>query len=72
MENIIEALRVLYHDTDNSRKKLANKWLEEWRESYEAWGTSEALLHEENVPEEAKLFCAQTIKIKVDLLKCNY
>lgn len=64
-EGLLRALNVLYHHPDSKLKDEANKWLEKWQHSTEAWQVSDALLHNPSADQQAQLFCSQTLKIKV-------
>ncbi|GMH40699.1 hypothetical protein BSKO_08603 [Bryopsis sp. KO-2023] len=64
-EALLQALNALYHHPDSQVKESADKWLERWRESTEAWQISDSLLHSPNTDKQTRLFCAQTLKTKV-------
>ena len=65
MEQLYEALRVMYTDDDPNRKHEADKWLREYRFTEEAWLAADQLLQLESSPEYALFFAAQTLHTKI-------
>jgi transportin-3 len=59
------ALHALYHNTDRAVKADADKWLEQWQQSPEAWSVADTILHDPTSNMEALYFCAQTLRTKV-------
>lgn len=45
----------------------ANKWLEQFQQSAEAWQVTNDILHNASAGMEAHYFCAQTLRTKVGL-----
>ncbi len=68
-QQLLQAIAALYHHPDDGVKKQADQWLEAWQQSVEAWSISDAVLHDGQSSEEAKYFCATTLRYKV-LLYC--
>jgi hypothetical protein len=58
------ALQALYHHADASLKEQANKWLEQWQQSQEAWQGAVAVLQAPEAGLEAQYFAAQTLRTK--------
>ena len=63
-DQLQQALQALYHG-DPSVKEQANKWLEQFQQSTEAWQVTNDLLHNQGAGLEAHYFCAQTLRTKV-------
>ncbi|EFJ48285.1 hypothetical protein VOLCADRAFT_48218, partial [Volvox carteri f. nagariensis] len=59
------ALNALYHHDDPKVKDEADRWLEQWQQSLEAWSVADGVLHDPNSSMEAQYFCAQTLRTKV-------
>ena len=59
-----QALQALYHG-DPAVKDQANKWLEQFQQSTEAWQVTNDVLHDAGAGMEAHYFCAQTLRTKV-------
>uniref|UniRef100_A0A7S0WIF6 Importin N-terminal domain-containing protein n=1 Tax=Chlamydomonas leiostraca TaxID=1034604 RepID=A0A7S0WIF6_9CHLO len=64
-QQLMAALHALYHNEDPAVKEQANKWLEGWQGTVEAWSVSDAVLHDPGSNMEAQYFCAQTLRTKV-------
>ena len=64
-QQLLAALHALYHHEDPTVKDQANKWLEQWQQTTEAWSVSDAVLHDPASNMEAQYFCAQTLRTKV-------
>lgn len=62
---LLEALNALYHHADPAVKDQANKWLEQWQQSPDAWQVCNDVLHSRDLGLEAHYFCAQTLRTKV-------
>jgi len=64
-ETLLQALQALYHPQVQSEvRQQANKWLEDFQQSTEAWQIADSLLHDPSAKYEAHLFCSQTIRTK--------
>ncbi|PSC72289.1 transportin-3 isoform X1 [Micractinium conductrix] len=61
---LLQALQALYHG-DPAVKDQANKWLEAFQQSTEAWQVTNDILHNETAGMEAHYFAAQTLRTKV-------
>eukprot|EP00898_Chlorokybus_atmophyticus_P004078 jgi/Chlat1/4671/Chrsp3S05637 len=62
---LLQALQALYHHPDEGVKKAADRWLEEFQHSVEAWQVTDGLLHDDSIAMEVQYFCAQTLCTKV-------
>ncbi|KAJ2160910.1 Nuclear import receptor [Coemansia sp. RSA 552] len=62
---VISALNALYQGTNLEERERANKWLEEFQKTPQAWTTSDAILGTADLGLEPKLFAAQTLRNKV-------
>lgn len=62
---LLNALNALYHHNDPKVKDEADRWLEQWQQSVEAWSVADGVLHDPNSNLEAQYFCAQTLRTKV-------
>jgi transportin-3 len=58
-------LNALYHQDGTAIKEQASRYLEQWQQSVDAWGISDAVLHDPSSGMEAQYFCAQTLRTKV-------
>ena len=63
-QTLINALQALYHG-EPSIKEQADKWLEQFQQSTDAWQVCNDVLHNREVGLEAHYFCAQTLRTKV-------
>mgnify|MGYP002715243914 CR=1 FL=1 len=64
-QGVLHALQTLYHDPDNTAKGHANKALQDFQQTPDAWQTANALLLAQNLPLESRLFAAQTFRSKI-------
>lgn len=64
-EQLIAAIAALYHNPDPKVKEEANRWLEQWQQTVEAWQIADAVLHAAAASMEARYFAAQTLRTKV-------
>ncbi|KAG2500508.1 hypothetical protein HYH03_001285 [Edaphochlamys debaryana] len=64
-QQLLQALNALYHHEDPKVKDEADRWLEQWQQSVEAWSVADAVLHDPASSMEAQYFCAQTLRTKV-------
>jgi hypothetical protein len=62
---LLSALGALYHHDDPKVKDEADRWLEAWQQSTEAWSVADGVLHDAGSSMEAQYFCAQTLRTKV-------
>ncbi|GLC47401.1 hypothetical protein PLESTB_001959900 [Pleodorina starrii] len=62
---LLAALNALYHHDDAKVKDEADRWLEQWQQSVEAWSVADGVLHDPSSSMEAQYFCAQTLRTKV-------
>ncbi|KAK4051285.1 Nuclear import receptor [Microbotryomycetes sp. JL221] len=65
LEQVVQALNVLYHGQDNQAREQANEWLRQFQKSQEAWATAQLILFAPDAPTEPKLFAAQTFRQKI-------
>ncbi|KAI7846036.1 hypothetical protein COHA_000403 [Chlorella ohadii] len=63
-QQLLQALQALYHGAPDV-KEQANKWLEQFQGSAEAWQVTNDILHNAGAGMEAHYFCAQTLRTKV-------
>jgi transportin-3 len=59
------ALQTLYHHSDPSTKEQANRWLEAWQQSTEAWQGCHDVLQSATAGLEAQYFAASTLRNKI-------
>ncbi len=64
-QQLFAALQALYHQDGAEIKEQANRYLEQWQSTTEAWSVSDAVLHDPNSSMESQYFCAQTLRTKV-------
>ncbi|CAM6084292.1 unnamed protein product [Calypogeia fissa] len=62
---LLEAVQALYHHPDPETRKSANRWLEDFQYTMDAWQVSDSVLHDPSSTIEALYFCAQTLRTKV-------
>lgn len=60
---LAQALQALYHGSP-AVKEEANRWLEGFQQSTEAWQVTNDVLHDGGAGMEAHYFCAQTLRTK--------
>ncbi|KAI9011165.1 armadillo-type protein [Gaertneriomyces semiglobifer] len=67
-DQVLQVLQVLYAGTatDNAGRKEADTWLNDFQKTPNAWAISDQLLRTETLPQEARLFAAQTLRQKVE------
>jgi transportin-3 len=74
LEKVVEAVRVLNHDTLSCNRVAANQWLVQFQHSHAAWEVATALLTTSSLPFppgytlEAHFFAAQILRRKVFLI----
>eukprot|EP00850_Spirogloea_muscicola_P000526 SM000002S05606 [mRNA] locus=s2:1152982:1161233:- [translate_table: standard] len=62
---LLQALQALYHHPDPEVRSAANRWLEDFQQTVEAWQVSDSLLHSPTSSLEVQYFCAQTLRTKI-------
>ncbi|KAI2788206.1 hypothetical protein POX_e06219 [Penicillium oxalicum] len=62
---VLAAVATMQGNVPRSEKAQAHEFLEKFQKSVEAWTTTHALLQSPDVPVEAKLFAATTLKGKI-------
>ncbi|KAI3833657.1 hypothetical protein MKX03_022435 [Papaver bracteatum] len=60
-----EALNALYHHPDDSVRMQADRWLQDFQRTIDAWQVADNLLHDASSNQETLIFCAQTLRSKV-------
>ncbi|XP_002283854.2 transportin MOS14 isoform X1 [Vitis vinifera] len=60
-----EALNALYHHPDDSVRMQADRWLQDFQRTIDAWQVSDNLLHDATSNLETLIFCSQTLRSKV-------
>ncbi|KAK3031757.1 hypothetical protein RJ639_036637 [Escallonia herrerae] len=60
-----QALNVLYHHTDDAVRLEADRWLQEFQGTLDAWQVCDNLLHDASSNPETLIFCSQTLRSKV-------
>jgi hypothetical protein len=63
-DQVLAAVSALFHGDDPAVKAQADRWLEHWQQTSEAWSVADAILHNPSSSMEAQHFCAQTLKTK--------
>eukprot|EP00878_Enallax_costatus_P020398 GHUV01021558.1.p1 GENE.GHUV01021558.1~~GHUV01021558.1.p1 ORF type:complete len:515 (+),score=87.61 GHUV01021558.1:142-1545(+) len=64
-EQVVAAINALYRSDDSKVRHEADRWLDGWQSSSEAWSVANAILHNPSSDPEYTYFCAQTLKTKV-------
>lgn len=65
VQQVVAAINALYTSDDSRVRQEADRWLERWQSSSEAWSVANSILHDPNSQPEYTYFCAQTLKTKV-------
>lgn len=60
-----EALNALYHHPDDSVRMQADRWLQDFQRTIDAWQVADNLLHDASSNLETLIFCSQTLRGKV-------
>ncbi|XP_074589780.1 transportin MOS14 [Curcuma longa] len=60
-----EALNALYHHPDDGVRARADRWLQDFQRTIDAWQVSDSLLHDSSSNIETLVFCSQTLRSKV-------
>lgn len=71
LQTVLQALESLYKNPDKAAKDQANRWLQDFQQTPDAWVTANSLLLDQNLPVEPRLFAAQTFRSKVGTLACH-
>ena len=62
-ETLTQALHALYHNPDPAVKEQANRWIQEFQTTPDAWNVTDAALHNAASAFEVQVFCAQVCSI---------
>ncbi|KAG9439130.1 hypothetical protein H6P81_019295 [Aristolochia fimbriata] len=66
LQNTVKAaLNALYHHPDDSVRMQADRWLQDFQRTLDAWQVSDNLLHDSSSNLETLIFCSQTLRSKV-------
>ncbi|KAL2462914.1 ARM repeat superfamily protein [Forsythia ovata] len=60
-----EALSALYHHPDDAVRMQADRWLQDFQRTIDAWQVADNLLHDPSSNQETLIFCSQTLRSKV-------
>ncbi|XP_047316788.1 transportin MOS14 [Impatiens glandulifera] len=60
-----QALNALYHHPDDAVHIEADRWLQEFQRTLDAWQVADNLLHDVSSNQETLIFCSQTLRSKV-------
>ncbi|XP_041999458.1 transportin MOS14-like isoform X1 [Salvia splendens] len=60
-----EALNALYHHPDDAVRMQADRWLQDFQRTIDAWQVADNLLHDTSSNIETSIFCSQTLRSKV-------
>lgn len=60
-----EALNALYHHPDDAVRMQADRWLQDFQHTIDAWQVADNLLHDSTSNLETSIFCSQTLRSKV-------
>ncbi|GAV74387.1 Xpo1 domain-containing protein [Cephalotus follicularis] len=60
-----EALNALYHHPDDAVRLQADRWLQDFQRTLDAWQVADNLLHDATSNLETLIFCSQTLRSKV-------
>ncbi|KAJ4972453.1 hypothetical protein NE237_005627 [Protea cynaroides] len=64
-ETVKKALHALYHHPDDAIRMQADRWLQNFQRTFDAWQVADDLLHDPNSNLETLIFCSQTLRSKV-------
>ncbi|XP_016651089.1 PREDICTED: uncharacterized protein C11G11.07-like [Prunus mume] len=59
-----EALNALYHHPDDGVRLQADRWLQDFQRTLDAWQVADNLLHDATSNLETLIFCSQTLRSK--------
>ncbi|GLT66515.1 hypothetical protein SLA2020_388750 [Shorea laevis] len=60
-----DALNALYHHPDDAVRMQADRWLQDFQRTLDAWQVADNLLHDATSNLETLIFCSQTLRSKV-------
>uniref|UniRef100_A0A2P2MLS6 Transportin-3-like n=1 Tax=Rhizophora mucronata TaxID=61149 RepID=A0A2P2MLS6_RHIMU len=63
--SVKEALSALYHHPDDAVRMEADRWLQGFQRTLDAWQVADNLLHDPSSNLETLIFCSQTLRSKV-------
>ncbi|KAJ7956308.1 putative Transportin [Quillaja saponaria] len=64
-DTVKEALNALYHHPDDTVRMQADRWLQDFQRTLDAWQVADNLLHDAASNLETLIFCSQTLRSKV-------
>ncbi|KAJ7945933.1 putative Transportin [Quillaja saponaria] len=64
-DTVKEALNALYHHPDDTVRMQADRWLQDFQRTLDAWQVADNLLHDATSNLETLIFCSQTLRSKV-------
>ncbi|KAK6920787.1 Exportin-1/Importin-beta-like [Dillenia turbinata] len=64
-DTVKEALNALYHHEDDAVRIQADRWLQDFQRTIDAWQVADNLLHDAGSNLETLIFCSQTLRSKV-------
>ncbi|KAF5734726.1 ARM repeat superfamily protein isoform 2 [Tripterygium wilfordii] len=66
LQNTVKnALNALYHHPDDTIRMQADRWLQDFQRTLDAWQVADNLLHDSSSNLETLIFCSQTLRSKV-------
>jgi len=63
---LLQALQALYQSQNKEIRDRANAWLEQFQQTVEAWSICDSILHDSASSQEARYFCSQTLRTKIE------
>ncbi|KAF4349554.1 hypothetical protein F8388_012242 [Cannabis sativa] len=63
--SVKQALNALYHHPDAAVRMEADRWLQDFQRTLDAWQVADNLLHDASSNLETLIFCSQTLRSKV-------
>ncbi|KAJ8753575.1 hypothetical protein K2173_022816 [Erythroxylum novogranatense] len=63
--SVKDALNALYHHPDDAVRMEADRWLQGFQRTLDAWQVADNLLHDASSNLETLIFCSQTLRSKV-------
>ncbi|XVF54218.1 hypothetical protein PTKIN_Ptkin05aG0162800 [Pterospermum kingtungense] len=64
-DTVKDALTALYHHPDDAVRMQADRWLQDFQRTIDAWQVADNLLHDATSNLETLIFCSQTLRSKV-------
>ncbi|XP_044477067.1 transportin MOS14-like [Mangifera indica] len=64
-QTVKEALNALYHHPDDTVRMKADRWLQDFQGTLDAWQVADNLLHDATSNLETLIFCSQMLRSKV-------